>query len=375
MNGKIWRLLFIEDLPVYIKLVKKLLLHSGINFTAAQTLQEGIDFLGNEHFDAVILDLGLPDCQGIDTFHKLKQACEVIPIIIFSSSEEEDLALEALQSGAQDYLIKGSYLTNEKIGSMILNRSIAYAIERNQIQQELLRERSYLEERVSERTKELKDANARLQNLAASLVTAQENERKRISLELHDQAGQSLTALKLNLSLIHDELPSQSEALRNQIHEANMLTDTIMSNLRTLAHDLRPPSIDAIGLSQTLRDYCRKLARQTGIEIVYSAPEHIDLPSHIGLSLYRSIQEALTNIIKHANSSHVDIIFEISDEFAKVDIKDDGCGFSLPDLERLQSLGGIGLLGIRDRIEAIGGFLEIHTLPGRGTRIHLFVPR
>jgi signal transduction histidine kinase len=373
MNPKVWNLLLVEDLPIYIALMQSLLQDSGHCLDIAKSLASGLEKSKIQTYDAVLLDLGLPDSQGLETFYKFSQSNPSTPVIIFSSSDDVKIALQALQHGAQDYLVKGSYLTFENIGSLIISRAIAYAIERYQIQQELLRERSLLEQRVTERTCEIKSANIHLQKLASSLVNAQEAERRRISLELHDEAGQFLTALKLSLNMIQTELGSHSSALTSQMAEASQLTDTIIEKLRTLAHDLRPPAIDALGLNQVIQDLCRKTARQTGVEIAYSGSQ-IDFPTHIQLSLYRVVQEALTNIIKHANASRVEVCLAVDAEQISLVVSDNGCGFSLTDLSALKSFDGIGLLGIQDRIEAIGGAFAIKTQPHQGTILSVMIP-
>jgi signal transduction histidine kinase len=367
-------ILLIEDLPIYIRIISKILQNTHTTLEVAQSLAEALEKTQITAYDAILLDLGLPDSRGIDTFNSISSGCTATPIIILSSTDDETIAVQALKNGAQDYLIKGSYLTDETVGSVLLLRSISYAIERQRIQKELLLERSSLEQRVKDRTRELEEANLRLQNLATCLVSAQEDERRRISMELHDEAGQFLTALGLNLDLIRAEIETQSPSLVNLISEAKHITETIMSKLRSLAHDLRPPAIDTVGLSQALQDHCRKISRQTKLDVCFSAIAAANLPKHIQLSLYRVVQEALTNAIKHANASRIDISLESDAEYATLSVEDDGCGFNLPRELTPDSMGGIGLLGIEDRIEAIGGSLTISTQPGKGTSLFVKIP-
>jgi signal transduction histidine kinase len=374
MNPKHWRLLLVEDLPIYIGIIKRLLQDAGIHLDIAQTLAEGLQKAMNFQYDAVLLDLGLPDSHGFETFSKFKSACSSMPIIIFSGTDDEKIAIQALQSGAQDYLVKGTYLTSDKGGSLLLTRSIAYAIERYQIQLELIKERSLLEQRVNERTKELQEINDRLRNLASWLVNAQEDERKRISMELHDEAGQFLTALKLSLDLVQKDLDGIPGTIAAQIQEANQLTETIMTRLRNLAHDLRPPAIDAVGLDQALQDHCQKVSRQTGISVKYTGSPSVNIPNYVQLSLYRVVQEALTNVVKHAKATCAEVTLAIDAESITLWVKDNGCGFHMPDTISPTAMGGIGLLGIHDRIEAIGGSLTLQTRPGTGTHLQVQVP-
>jgi signal transduction histidine kinase len=221
---------------------------------------------------------------------------------------------------------------------------------------------------------QLSTANERLLSLTSHLVSAQEDERRRISLELHDEAGQALTALKLNLALLQTELPDEFRNSREQISEAIALTEKTMEDLRALAYNLRPPAIDAVGLSQTLHDYCQRVSRQTGIQVVYQDSTLPGLPGHIQISIYRVVQEALTNIVKHSGATRVEVRLENDAEKILVHVSDNGRGFSpeksnSPDISR-----GLGLIGIQERMEALGGAFEIATHVGAGTQLMARIP-
>lgn len=373
MNPEPWRILLIEDLPIHIHLIQACLQRANVVLDSALSLGEGLQKLEQAAYDVILLDLGLPDSRGLATFQRLHQAFPFIPIIIFSSTDDEETALLAVQTGAQDYLIKNASLFVEGAGLPLIYRSIAYAIERHRIQSELLQERRLLEQRVEERTKELREANTRLQRLASSLVSAQEDERRRISLELHDEAGQFLTALQLSLNQIQRQLKESSPLLAAELQEAQQLTDTLINQLRNLAHQLRPPAIDVVGLNQALEDYCRKIARQSGIAISYSGSNASSLPGYVQLSLYRAVQEALTNVIKHAHASQVSVQLKVEADHTQLVIADNGCGFESPD--PAASAKGIGLAGMKDRIEAVGGWLRITSRPGAGARLDIRIPR
>lgn len=372
MNPEPWRILLIEDLPIHIRLIQACLQRANVILDSALSLGEGLQKLEQAAYDVVLLDLGLPDSRGLATFQRLHQAFPSVPIIIFSSTDDEETALLAVQNGAQDYLIKSANLLVEGAGLSLIYRSIAYAIERHHIQSALLLERRLLEQRVEERTRELREANVRLQRLASSLVSAQEDERRRISLELHDEAGQFLIALQLSLNQIQRQLKESSPPLAAELQEAQQLTDTLINQLRNLAHELRPPAIDAVGLNQALEDYCRKIARQTGIAISYAGSDASNVPGYIQLSLYRAVQEALTNVIKHAHASQVSVQLEVEADHIHLVIADNGCGFESPD--SATPAKGIGLAGMKDRIEAVGGRLSITARPGAGTRLDIRIP-
>ena len=339
----------------------------------ADSLKEGLRLADEQSFDAVLLDLGLPDSQGLQTFMKFSSQEPSLPVIILSGLDDESIAARAVQLGAQDYLVKGNYLTQGDAGSKLLVRSIHYAIERHSIQSTLLGERGLLEQRVTERTLELSEANQLLQNLTARLVSAQEDERRRISLELHDEAGQALTALKLSLSMMRSSLDGDISSLDSQLQEAIDLVGNIMERLRTLAHDLRPPSLDNVELDQSLRDLCHRTAVQSKIHVDYRSSGVDSLPGYYQISIYRVVQESLTNIVKHAHAAHAWVKIECDAEGVHLSVRDDGVGFD-SDAASQGQVSGIGVAGMRERVEALGGVFDITSNSGEGTSLLARMP-
>ena len=368
------QILLIEDLPVYTLLIQRMLSIHGITLESAASLADGFEKASQHSYDAVLLDLGLPDSHGINTFTRFQSFFPGLPVIIFSNLDDEALAARAVQLGAQDYITKGTYLTQGDAGNKLLARAIYYAIERHQIQSQLLTERTLLEERVSERTTELSQANQRLRTLTARLVSAQEDERRRISLDLHDEAGQGLTALKLSLALIRSEIPADLDQLSKQMEDAIMLTETTIEQVRTLAQNLRPPSLDNAGLDQCLRDYCQNLSQRSGISFDYHSYGIDKLPDHIQISLYRVIQESINNVLKHAMAHCVEVHLVCDAEAVTLTVRDDGRGFSPQILDPQTPRSGLGLLGMQERVEALGGTLEINSQLGRGVALTARIP-
>ncbi len=212
----------------------------------------------------------------------------------------------------------------------------------------------------------------RLRVLADRILTTQEEERLRISRELHDEAGQSLTSLKISLDLIRSGLPQGLDALNERLADLANLTGTTMENLRTLAHDLRPPGLDTFGLNVALEGLCRDFAARTELSVHYSGSEVPGLSTTTALSIYRFAQEALTNIAKHAEPRQVNVNLSKADKVMKLVIVDDGKGFVVnPDLP---TGNGIGLVSMQERIDLIGGSLEIITAPNEGVCLTAIVP-
>jgi len=213
-----------------------------------------------------------------------------------------------------------------------------------------------------------KRAEEAIQKLAKRVVSAQEEERHRLSRELHDEAGQALTALKLSLELIAAELGPGASALRQNLLEAISLTESTKERIRVLAQGLRPPALDTVGLNLTLEALCRDFSRRTQLPIQYEGSEVRGLSDAVNICLYRVLQEALTNVAKHAKATRVDVRLSREGHLVRLSVADNGRGFSHDATKMLQRWTGIGLLGMRERVELLGGWLEIETELGRGLR-------
>ncbi len=213
-----------------------------------------------------------------------------------------------------------------------------------------------------------KRAEEAIQKLAKRVVFAQEEERHRLSRELHDEAGQALTALKLSLELIQAELPLDAEVLRQNLAEAVALTESTKERIRLLAQGLRPPALDTVGLNLTLEALCRDFSRRAQLPIKYEGQEVRGLSDAMTICLYRILQEALTNVVKHAQASQVDVRLLREGQTVRLIVADNGRGFSHDAARMLTQWTGIGLQGIRERLELLGGWLEVESELGRGVR-------
>lgn len=215
----------------------------------------------------------------------------------------------------------------------------------------------------------------RLRELTRQIVTAQEEERLRISRELHDEAGQALTSLKISLDLIRASLPAEQNDLRQRLAGVAELADSTMETLRTLAHDLRPPGLDAFGLNVALEGLCHDFSTRTNLPVDYRGVELLDLPTTVSLSMYRFVQEALTNVVKHAEAQHASVVLKHADGHLSLSVVDDGHGFVFePDAPNVRRQGGIGLISMFERAELLGGTLTVETEPDRGTRLTARIP-
>jgi PAS domain S-box-containing protein len=222
---------------------------------------------------------------------------------------------------------------------------------------------------------ELRHYTERMRQLARQVVSTQEEERQRLSRALHDEAGQALTALRISLELIQEDLPAESSSLHQRIGDAAALTGATMEQIRLLAQDLRPPALDTVGLNPTLEGFCGDFAERTRLSIEYLGLELPMLPEPVNMCLYRFLQEALTNVAKHARANQVRVALRYDAETVSLSVEDDGRGFDRQARmsERCWPMG-IGLLGMQERLESLGGRLEIESQPGQGTRLVAHLP-
>jgi signal transduction histidine kinase len=212
----------------------------------------------------------------------------------------------------------------------------------------------------------------RLQTLSRQLVEVQEIERRHIARELHDEAGQALTSLMVGLRLVEEE-GRQGRVTVSRIAELKCTADSVLENLHQLASDLRPASLDHLGLVEALRQYAETFSCQHNLAVQLETVgfEHQRLSPTAETALYRIVQEALTNVARHAQASRVGVLLECRGDRLVVIVEDDGLGC---DPRAALRSGRLGLLGIRERAEMLGGNLEMESSPGGGTTLFVEVP-
>ncbi len=204
--------------------------------------------------------------------------------------------------------------------------------------------------------------------LLARLITAQEDERKRIARELHDEIGQALTALVVSLDFLVRH-PMDEQKLRQRLLDVKEMAETGLAEVRRVIHEMRPTALDDLGLEAAIRWLVRRY-EHAGLKIEVQIEGVSDrLPDHIEITVFRLIQEACTNTVKHAAASHILIALRRRGNWLTVEVKDDGKGFDLK-----QRGEGIGLAGIRERVTLAGGRLSVESSPDSGTRLYAELP-
>ena len=216
-----------------------------------------------------------------------------------------------------------------------------------------------------------------LQKLTSQLVKTQEAERRRLSLELHDEMGQALTAIKINLSTIEkDLLPDIHQYIKERLSDTNHLADGLIDQIHEISLDLRPKMLDDLGLKPTLKWYSNRFAKRHNIPVQFDADQlKKRLMPEYETVLYRVAQETLTNISKYAKAKNVNMKLREIDNSIQLTIEDDGIGFDLAEVTgREPDKRGSGLIGIKERGLALNGKLDIQSQPNQGTRIMIQFP-
>ena len=218
---------------------------------------------------------------------------------------------------------------------------------------------------------QVRSSSERLQSLARKLVEIQENERYHIARELHDDAGQALSLLKLSLGRLEQD-PECPQHVRQRLDELKGVTDGVLEELHRLAVDLRPIALDHLGLVAAIEQYAKNLnSDRLTVQFKALGFEGDRLPKDMEVSLYRIVQEALANVIRHAQAGHVGILMERRQGRVILFVEDDGVGF---DSALPETTHRLGLVGMRERAEMFGGTLTIESYPGKGTSVIVEVP-
>jgi len=267
------------------------------------------------------------------------------------------------------------------------NRALQAEIEeRKRVENALRQTQADLERRVEERTAALSFANTQLtQEIAArkqaeeglhtlsrQVLDAQESERRRLARELHDEIGQALTALKFNLHAAQ----RQPETLNTRLEDSLGIVDRTLQQVRHLSLDLRPSMLDELGLASAVNWYMERQAERGGFAVhVTTPPLPLDLCPTIATTCFRIVQEAVTNVIRHANAKDVWVDLHQTASSVVLTLRDNGRGFDVPAAQERAALGAsMGLPGMQERVRLAGGQMMIDSAPEQGTEIHVTLP-
>ncbi len=344
------RVLHLEDSEVDHELAMAWLARDGCSLQTVRVETEaGFRAALEEDWDAILSDYNLPDFSGLAALEILKASGRLLPFVILSGEIGEDVAVQAMREGASDYLLKSRPTR--------LLPALERAIEANEMQRA----------RVTA-DRELAASRQRLSELAQHLQTNIEGERAAIAREIHDDVGGALTALNFDLSWIARHC-SDAEVLQRAQSALEMAGHAIESSQRIM-HNLRPAILEQ-GLVAALQWMAQRFEKRTGIECAFrTSHENLTLPPGVPLVTYRAVQEALTNVSKHAQAQRVAIDLSLARGVLSVEVSDNGRGLTPDDLAKS---GSFGIRGLRERAETVGGWVDLSG-GSAGTTMILSVP-
>ena len=366
------KVLLVEDSPSDAHLIQHGLRQGrGARYEVmvAERLDTAMAKLREQKFDVVLLDLGLPDSTGLATFTRVQTEFPGLPIVIMTGADDETTGAEAIRQGAQDYLIKGS------ADARSVASAIRYAIERKQIEEKLRELNQSLEQRVVERTAEVRQQADQLRALATELTQAEQRERKRLSTILHDHIQQLLVAARMQVEwLKRDNNPDRRQAAAKGLD--GILKEALEAS-RSLAVELSPPVLHTAGLIGAL-NWLASRTQQTNQFAVHLHADNKAEPATEATRflLFECVRELLLNAVKHSGVLEAQVmLLRTKDDRIKLIVRDQGKGFD-PDLLKKRRADEIsfGLFSIEQRLAHIGGEMYIATAPGKGTTITLTIP-
>lgn len=382
-----YSILLVDDTPSNLDVLIDFLQEYGFTLRVALSGESALQRIRYAAPDLVLLDVLLPGIDGFETCRQLKAdpATRDIPIIFMTSLASAEDKVRGFEVGAVDYVTKPLQQAE------VLARITLHLKQRGQTETLRTQIEQLVQSHQAERSRLLQavaQQRDQLRTLAAKLTDTQESERRRLARELHDEMGQALTAIRMNLSAIDKELPNATPRAKDRLTEAASLTDQTLDQIRELSLDLRPAMLDDLGLMPTLRWYVKRFSNRTNITVKLDIDNVKQYPRPSPLletALYRIVQESLTNVARHTAATEVLVhlsadVLDGRPADAKsaemvLRIEDNGRGFS-PEkvLAQEESSQGVGLLGMRERVASLGGVWQLESTCESGTQIYIRLP-
>jgi signal transduction histidine kinase len=344
-------ILMVDDQPSKLLSYEVMLGELGENLVKASSGREALELLLKMDFAVVLMDVSMPELDGFELAEMIRQhpRFQKTAIIFISAVHLTDVdRLKGYERGAVDYI------------------SVP-------IIPELLRAKVSVFAELHRKARQLEALNQELNRLSNSLMTAQDEERRRIARELHDGLGQDLAAAKMMLGSFNQ--PQHSPDAREQaLSEANLMLDHAIKQVRTISHLLHPPLLDEMGLLSALRWYTEGFQQRSGIETRLEVPQEFPrLEAEVETAIFKITQESLTNVFRHASAQNATVRLQESDGRVSVSIIDNGRGIS-GDLEALRPGSyGIGIIGIKQRVQDHGGQFVLRSA-NPGTMVEVTIP-
>jgi signal transduction histidine kinase len=353
-HGASLRIILVEDSEPDAELILQTLLDSGMNFSVVTVeSREKFEFeLSHQLPNIILSDFFLPSFDGSAALEIAKQLAPGVPFIFVTGVLGEEIVIEMLRKGATDYILK------TRLARLVpaMNRALRETEQR--------RENQKAQER-------LRRSHDQLRALTGNLRFVREEERTRIAREVHDELGQALTGLKLDLAWLSSKTVGE-RAVQRKIKAMSANVDETIVAVRRIATELRPGVLDNLGLAAAIEWQATEFQEKTGIkcEVRIEVKDTI-WDREFNTMCFRIFQETLTNIVRHAKATRVEVRLTQVDHELVLTVRDNGCGISEEEVVHARS---IGLIGMRERVAQVGGQVFFFGLPARGTTVTMRVP-
>ncbi|HVN29632.1 MAG TPA: response regulator [Candidatus Binataceae bacterium] len=348
-------ILVVDDQEETIISSKLLLEREGHRVETALGGLEALKLFREHRFDLAIIDYFMPQMNGEELVRAIRNIDSEVQIILQTGYSGEKPPREMLKL----LDIQGYHDKSEGPDRLLLWVDVALKAARHL-------------GAVHRSEKELLASRGQLRRLSARLLAAQEEERERISRELHDQLGQLLTAIGLDIDWASRHVPSELQSVKERLGEANGLVRRAIADTRELCATLRPGELRGPQLIEEIRTHATESAHRAGFTLSFMVGRgDFDFSEQCGRNIYRIVQEAVSNIIRHASASEVTVDLTMTGDKFILTIADNGVGFRP---ERVSDPHAVGLTGMRERAHLIGARLHLESSPGNGTTIRLEIP-
>ena len=357
-------ILVVDDNAMNLMAMEELLLGPGRVLVPAGSGDAAVREVQRRDFAVILLDAYMPGKDGFETARLIRQ-CERsrhTPIIFLTGAFDDSVSMfRGYEAGAVDYIVK-------PVVPEVLKSKVAVFLAMHNNSMELMREiaeRREAERRVSLSRQSLRDLTARLQSV-------REEEQTRIAREIHDELGQALTGLKMDVAWLAKNLPPAAKPLVQKTEAMSGLIDDTIHAVRRIASGLRPEVLDEAGLAAAIEWEIKEFQKRTGVRCRIKLPaQEPVLGREQATAVFRILQEALTNVIRHAHATRLVAELTVSANELQLEVQDNGRGITESELRSGKSLG---LLGMRERALLIGAEIDIAGVKGAGTRVTLSLP-
>jgi len=341
------KILLVDDEPKSLFALQELLSTLGQNLMVAQSGEEALRLALKNDFAVILLDVRMPGIDGFETARliRARERSKSTPIIFLTAAADEMTSMfRGYEVGAVDYLMK-------PVVPDVLKSKVAVFVE------------------LFRKTERLRESEDKLRRLAAHLISIREEERAHIAREIHDELGQVLTGLKMEVTWLAKRL--KDKVLIEKTDSMCGLIDSTVQTVRKIATGLRPEMLDDMGLIAAVGWQAKEFQKRTGIRCRTKLPPESKLDLDISTTAFRIFQEILTNVARHSRATRIDIDLELAEDCLRLEVVDNGVGIADADLNGRKSLG---LLGMQERALLFGGEVSITGSPAHGTRVAVSIP-